>query len=602
MIRNARVQPSTLWLLGIVASMAACSISAADGPEEAPQPTSGTEPQRVRFPVTVTQASPPPPISGGTLTIAPDGTTAVVADPDRDRVYVVDLPSRSVSHEIALPDHSEPGRVAIDDHRRAYVVLRRAGGLAAIDLDSGASTHREACAHPRGVVFDATLGAVHVTCATGQLVTLRPDDGATTEQVWGDDLRDVVLVGQRPLASRFRRATLHTSLGELRAGLPKSSVAWRTIALPHESDPSDHDEVAMVAQQPPSEPLPPSGWGAVPRDVDCPSGDGLLGTSLALIRMPTRLDEPGASPTASSVFLPNAVLPVDLASNGRDLVVVAAGNAYAAGQSQLFIVSADILRAGAPCPRPALGNVPGQAIAAAFAGDDSLIVQTREPAALHVMGVDRRQPSRTIRLSDVSRADTGHALFHTSAGGALACASCHAEGTDDGLVWSFSDVGDRRTPSLLGTLANTAPYHWKGELGDMRALVDQIFSTRMGGARLDMRDVDALRDWLVALPARAPVRAPSATTLRGAATFRARCVRCHSGPELTNNATVDVGTGGAFQVPSLRGVAWRPPFLHSGCAKTLRDRFEPTCGGTAHGDAGLTNDQIAELVAYLETL
>ena len=34
---------------------------------------------------------------------------------------------------------------------------------------------------------------------------------------------------------------------------------------------------------------------------------------------------------------------------------------------------------------------------------------------------------------------------------------------------------------------------------------------------------------------------------------------CHSGALFTNNATVDVGTGRAFQVPSLRGVAWRAP-------------------------------------------
>ena len=68
--------------------------------------------------------------------------------------------------------------------------------------------------------------------------------------------------------------------------------------------------------------------------------------------------------------------------------------------------------------------------------------------------------------------------------------------------------------------------------------------------------------------------------------------------------TVDVGTGGPFQVPSLRGVAWRAPFMHTGCAATLADRFAGACGGgDKHGvTSTLTASQIGDLTAYLETL
>jgi hypothetical protein len=61
-------------------------------------------------------------------------------------------------------------------------------------------------------------------------------------------------------------------------------------------------------------------------------------------------------------------------------------------------------------------------------------------------------------------------------------------------------------------------------------------------------------------------------------------------------------------VPSLLGVGGRAPFLHDGCATTLTDRFGdrrvPTCGGgDLHGKtAHLTSAQIADLVAYLESL
>ena len=61
------------------------------------------------------------------------------------------------------------------------------------------------------------------------------------------------------------------------------------------------------------------------------------------------------------------------------------------------------------------------------------------------------------------------------------------------------------------------------------------------------------------------------------------CSGCHSGPRLTDNSTRLVGTGGAFQVPSLLGLAARAPYMHDGCAKTLRDRFTNLCaGGNSH--------------------
>lgn len=72
--------------------------------------------------------------------------------------------------------------------------------------------------------------------------------------------------------------------------------------------------------------------------------------------------------------------------------------------------------------------------------------------------------------------------------------------------------------------------------------------------------------------------------------------------KLTNNATVDVGTGGAFQVPPLVGLGWRAPFLHDGCAATLADRFG-SCATSQHGSTGsLSAGEIADLTAYLETL
>ena len=88
-----------------------------------------------------------------------------------------------------------------------------------------------------------------------------------------------------------------------------------------------------------------------------------------------------------------------------------------------------------------------------------------------------------------------------------------------------------------------------------------------------------------ALAAPAPV--DPAAVAQGAAIFNdptVGCTACHSGPQLSTHALVDVGTGGTFKVPSLIAVGYRAPYLHDGCAATLQDRFGPTCGGgNSHG-------------------
>ena len=100
--------------------------------------------------------------------------------------------------------------------------------------------------------------------------------------------------------------------------------------------------------------------------------------------------------------------------------------------------------------------------------------------------------------------------------------------------------------------------------------------------------VDALVSWIDAQPR--PLRARRPTPRRSSAAPRCSTTRrtsaastCHAGARFSNNTTIDVGTGRAFQVPSLLGIGTRGPFMHDGCAATLRDRFNPACGGDRHG-------------------
>jgi len=258
-------------------------------------------------------------------------------------------------------------------------------------------------------------------------------------------------------------------------------------------------------------------------------------------------------------------------------------------------------------------QVVGQPVAVAFAGDGSLVIQSREPAFIALAD------GTSIPLSTESRADTGHFIFHANAGGNIACASCHVEGDDDGRVWNFecsssttnplAAMGPRRTQSLQTGLRGTEPFHWSGDEADFTALMSDVFVGRMSGPKLTTGYMDALVSWIDAQPKpRRPTPSNAAAVARGAALFadtqNVGCVTCHSGGRFAANLTIDVGTGGAFQVPSLLGIGTRGPYLHNGCATTLHDRFNPDCGGgDRHGiTSKLSSAQIDDLVAYLQSL
>jgi cytochrome c len=258
---------------------------------------------------------------------------------------------------------------------------------------------------------------------------------------------------------------------------------------------------------------------------------------------------------------------------------------------------------GGPPPPLAFDEAPtpaGRVVALAYDNEARLIVQTREPSAL-VRG------GQSVALPGASRKHTGHELFHFATKEALACASCHPEGQDDGHVWTFPGQGERRTQNVSGGILGTEPFHWNGDLANFEMLVHETFNRRMEGPLLHPVYVNALASWIDKIPRPAGI-APSdpAAAERGHAIFvdsAVGCATCHAGAKLTNNGTFDVRTGGAFQVPSLLGLALRAPYLHTGCAATLAERLGPCGGGDAHGHmSGLTAQNLADLVAYLETL
>ncbi|WP_234023159.1 c-type cytochrome [Sorangium cellulosum] len=577
----------------------------------------------------VPPAAGPPAISGGTLAVSRDGLTAVAADPDRDRVWIVALQERKLRAEIALEKGDEPGRVVEDAAGRFHVALRRGGAVVSIDASGGPLADRRAvCPAPRGIAYDEGADALHVACLGGELVTLPAGGGAATRRLQLErDLRDVVVRGERLLVSTFRSAELLSvnadgTIAE-RAQLPgiemdgqqfKSNVAWRMIATPT-------SEVLVVHQRAKLSPVV-IGTGEEPtmnepldgyNGGDC--GGGVVQTTVSRIGTSGEFGVPSRGAPA----VMSAPLPVDIAiqPDTEMVAVVSASRAEVvltgiAAFSEIVVDPEGADGAGGHGVEVcALGErlpVEGEPIAVAFAGS-TLVVQSREPALLQVFDIQRSWDGSMITLTGESARSKGHDMFHRNVNAPMVCASCHPEGGDDGHTWNFDPIGPRRTQVVSGGILKTAPFHWDGDMSDLTAIMREVFEKRMSGPHFGPEDVEELGRWIDGLPAPPTSPAPDAEAVeRGKALFHDEavdCARCHAGAQLTSNTSFDVGTGKAFQVPSLVRIGARAPYMHDGCAKTLRDRFVDTrCGGgDSHGKTShLSSPQIDDLVAYLETL
>jgi hypothetical protein len=566
------------------------------------------------------------PISGGTLLVMADRRHAVAADPDRDRVVVADVDAGTVVHTIALSPGDEPGRVVEDGAGRVHVALRRGGALVTIDPLAGTVVARRAvCAEPRGVAWDAATDLVHVACTDGQLVTFAAAGGDATRRLQLDrDLRDVVVAGDRLVVTRFRTVGIltvdaaGTVVGRTAPPIAQrpafvatpdnpegvtdsvAAVAWRAIALP--------DGRVVISHQRHVE--APLGTGTS-EDGDGYGGPG-GGCGVSPIETALTVVSPDGVPRSIPPLLVGP-LAVDVAmSPAGELISVAVAGT---GTVHTFWAGALAITDDQPCPpteaeaMPTIHDRLGAPTSIAYVDDGRIAIFYPESPALVVQGITGggSEPLRMIRLPGEVGYDAGRETFHMTTSAGLACASCHPEGRDDGQVWSFDVLGERRTQSVAGNILARAPYHWTGDQVDLDMLISVVFQGRMGGEPRSLAQREALGRWLDRIPAPAPIVGAVEAIERGRALFESAevgCAACHNGPLYTNNQKFDVGTGELVKVPSLRGIAARPPFLHTGCAPTLEARLTDPCGGgDRHGvTSQLTAEQRADLVTFLESL
>lgn len=191
-------------------------------------------------------------------------------------------------------------------------------------------------------------------------------------------------------------------------------------------------------------------------------------------------------------------------------------------------------------------------------------------------------------------------------GAGVSCSTCHHEGRNDGVTWSFAD-SVRQTPTLAAVVADTAPYTWMSEVDTVAAEAMLTSQGRMGGQGITASDALAIQAFILDIPqvdvhARGQV---DDAVARGQALFEdpaVGCAECHPAPLYTDNDHHDLYGLSGVNTPSLVGIASSGPYLHNGSAASLREVLDSALNGEMGYTGELSEAQKDDLVAFLSTL
>ncbi|MEM1414720.1 MAG: hypothetical protein AAGH15_07460 [Myxococcota bacterium] len=522
---------------------------------------------------------PPLPVFGGTLTISASQTRALAAEPSFDQVHLVALDAwlPAPLHTLVLEPGDQPWRsVALPD---GFVLSLRGGAVLRLRLDAAETRleivwRTELPGSPRGL--DVRGDALFVATAGGALHRLDLRDGEPEARfVLEPDLRDVVALPDALIVTTFRQGRMLTVSDDgivlaHRNGGSNRKVAWRARRSPFRDG-----RFVVVRQVQPQGVIASGERGGYGVPAEQPPGTVEI----------QAFDGAEADPETSFRFAP---LAVDLAEGGD-------GTSYVIGTGTGS--GTRVPRFGTPV---STGLSTEGLVTAIDVGDAGLVVQTAGVRAVRGTGLELN----VVLGPDVR--DHGYERFHRASELGLACASCHAEGGDDGFVWSFDDVGPRRTQALgvPGGMLAAAPFHWDGALPTMADIVRN--NMRLMADDATPGEAAAIALYVDSIP---PERGDPAALGEGAGAevFAAEgCARCHVPESGYTDGRSHTIRGKTRQTPSLAGVAFREPLMHDGCVAQLRvfgygcpsDDVHFLAGG---GDAALGERQRA-LVAFLATL
>ena len=518
-------------------------------------------------------------------------STALVSLLHDDAVAVVSRTGNTLKLTRKIPVGDEPRGLALSkDRRTAYVALGGEDAVAVIDLQ-------------------ATHAAVPVTklAAPGipKIVRVSPDGrwlvtgSAVPATIYVHDLDTKQLVSERRLFD-----------GAFNPGIPAMTKDSQLLVMPH----AVNREFSVTPQ------MIDIGWVIDNRISKLPLPDGEPSTQKQL-----GLDIRGQAvgDAYAAEFTPDESRLVVTCGGTHELLVIDFPSIpWPKGDPGDFLPAA-MQRDKSKFRRIKLGGRP-QGLCAVDA--KTIVVANYLSNTVQIVDLDSGSVTKTIPLGGPAEANlvrVGEAIFYDadrSMHSWFSCHTCHTDGHTAGQVFDTrNDRGygtPKLTPSLRG-VSETGPWTWHGWQTDLHDAMKRSLSESMATKQpITDEDATALVAYLKTLDHPVNPRATTADTVlakklelgRNLFSGKAGCATCHSGSQYTSEESFDgkvedrKDRDPKYNPPTLRGVASRRRFLHTGKARSLDavlikyHRTEDLVGES------LTDDERDALVEYLKSL
>lgn len=207
--------------------------------------------------------------------------------------------------------------------------------------------------------------------------------------------------------------------------------------------------------------------------------------------------------------------------------------------------------------------------------------------------------------------DIGRRMFYRATdtrmaahSGGISCATCHTDGRNDGVTWTFEGGKQFQTPSLAGQVSKTEPVTWTDDVASVAMEVRITSEGRMGGSGVTTDESEFVAEFIDTTPYPGVEVGDSAAIQRGREIFygSGQCADCHSGDLMTDSATHGMFDLAAVRTPTLRGIAASAPYLHDGRVRTLEELIEVSEDGGMGKTNHLSASEKADLATYLKSL
>jgi PKD repeat protein len=594
-----------------------------------------------------------------TTNIAGDANSVYSLNPDSGTVAAIDAQTLARRWEVRVGD--EPKTLAVGPDGRIWVAVQGEDKLVALSAADGSLSATVPLAYgsgPYGVAFtpDGAKGLLTLE-SKSVLMSFDPSSGATTGAVALEgSLRGIAVSSDAQVAYVTRFKSKMTG-GQLHKVNLQSMSAMPTIALPVDTTTVDTESRARgVANYLSQVVISPDGRRAVLpskkdnivrgrfRDGVDLTHDQSVRSILSQVDLQAaaevfdeQIDFDDRAPARAALFSPPG-----------DYLFVAQmeGNRVAIVDPYSRAVRGEINASSAPHglyldaarKRLFVNNFLARSVSV---HDVSLVLSSESAAATFLQNVATvaQEPMAAAALR-------GKQVFYNasdrrmSKDNYISCASCHADGGDDGMVWDFTQRGEglRRTISLMGKRgAGHGKMHWTANFDEVQDFENDIRNEFGGTGFLSNADFAATADPLGAPKAgksaqlddlavylgslnkymRSPARASdgslSVEAVRGQTVFNtAQCATCHTGGTFRDGLRHDVGTiqlssgkghnqplaGLGFDTPTLSGTWNTTAFFHNGQAATLQDVLN-----SGHGNASsLPSTDVVALREYVRSL